>query len=333
MSSRRDVLTALSVAGAAALTATTTASAQPAQPQPQPSTPGATAFWPNGARIAVSASLMLEAGGQNLFRSDPLFGPMPDGYMDLPTNSWFEYGAVEGIPRLLDLFDKHGVKATSFMVGTAVEKHPDVAREIVARGHEAAAHGRTWESTFQLSRDDEKKNIADGAEMIEKVTGFHPIGWNAAGLRNSPNTLEILQELGFLYHIDDVSRDEPFINVLPRGTLVTVPYSVNLNDFQNAFPGRYSPPSYEEVLKDQFDQLYEESAKRRRMMLICTHDRMCGMPAAVRMLDRVLQYIRQRDGVWFARKDEIARWAMAHPEHTPVVRRGPVRETGLPGPA
>src|SRR5580698_4684599 len=97
--------------------------------------------------------------------------------------------------------------ATSFMVGTAVEKHPDVAREIVRRGHEAAAHGRTWESTFALSREDEKKNISDGAEIIERVTGFHPIGWNANALRNSPNTLEILQELGFLYHIDDVSRD------------------------------------------------------------------------------------------------------------------------------
>ncbi len=333
MSSRRDVLTALGIASAAALAVKSTSAQSGPTGAATSSSTATSAFWPNGARIAVSASLMLEAGGQNLHRSDALFGPMPEGYLDLPTNTWFEYGAVEGIPRLLDLFDKHGVKATSFMVGTAVEKHPDVAREIVRRGHEAAAHGRTWESTFALSRTDEKKNISDGAEIVERVTGFHPVGWNANALRNSPNTLEILQELGFLYHIDDVSRDEPFINVLPKGSLVTVPYSVNLNDFQNAFPGRYSPPSYEQVLKDQFDQLYEEGEKRRRLMLICTHDRMCGMPAAVRMLDRVLQYMRQREGVWFARKDEIARWAIAHPEHTPVVKRGPVAETGLPGPA
>ena len=169
--------------------------------------------------------------------------------------------------------------------------------------------------------------------MVEKITGFHPVGWNAAGLKNSPNTLEILQELGFLYHIDDVSRDEPFINVLPKGNFVTVPYSAFVNDFQNAFAGRYNPPAYEQLLIDQFDQLYEEGANRRRMMQICTHDRMCGSPAAVRMLDRVLQHIRRRDGVWFARRDEIARWAVAHPEHTPVVQRGRVAETGLPGPA
>jgi peptidoglycan/xylan/chitin deacetylase (PgdA/CDA1 family) len=60
-----------------------------------------------------------------------------------------------------------------------VEKHPDVAREIVRRGHEAAAHGKTWESTFALSRDDEKKNISDGAEIVERVTGFHPVGWTS----------------------------------------------------------------------------------------------------------------------------------------------------------
>src|SRR5258708_401212 len=136
MSSRRDVLTALGIASAAALAAkSTSAQPGPTQAATQASPAGATNFWPNGARIAVSASLMLEAGGQNLYRSDALFGPMPEGYLDLPTNSWFEYGAVEGIPRLLDLFDKHGIKATSFMVGTAVEKHPDLAREIVRRGH------------------------------------------------------------------------------------------------------------------------------------------------------------------------------------------------------
>jgi peptidoglycan/xylan/chitin deacetylase (PgdA/CDA1 family) len=334
MSSRRDVLTALGIASAAALAAKS-ASAQvgPGQGTAQPAAAGATGLWPNGARIAVTASLMLEAGGQNLKRSDALYGPMPEGFLDLPTNTWFEYGAVEGIPRLLDLFDRHGVKATSFMVGTAARNHPDLAREIVRRGHEAAAHGLTWESTFQLSRADEKKNIADGAEMVEKITGFHPVGWNAAGLKNSPNTLEILQELGFLYHIDDVSRDEPFINVLPKGSFVTVPYSAFVNDFQNAFAGRYNPGAYEQLLIDQFDQLYDEGANRRRMMQICTHDRMCGSPAAVRMLDRVLQHIRRKDGVWFARRDEIARWAVAHPEHTPVVQRGRVAETGLPGPA
>src|SRR5215472_19072316 len=170
MSSRRDVLTALGIASAAALAAKS-ASAQVGPSQPAPAAGGTAGFWPNGARIAVTASLMLEAGGQNLHRSDALYGPMPEGYLDLPTNTWFEYGAVEGIPRLLDLFDRHGIKATSFMVGAAVERHPDLAREIVRRGHEAAAHGKTWESLFALPREEEKRNIAEGAEIIQRITG------------------------------------------------------------------------------------------------------------------------------------------------------------------
>src|ERR1700760_957363 len=154
-------------------------------------------YWPDGARLVVSLSLMFEGGGQPISGAGGVIpDAIKDGVPDLPTNAFFAYGHYEGIPRVLDLMDKHGIKLSSFMIGRAVETSPDLAREIVRRGHEAAAHGRTWESTFALSRNDEKKNISDGAEIIERITGFHPVGWNANALRNSPNTLEILQELG-----------------------------------------------------------------------------------------------------------------------------------------
>jgi hypothetical protein len=54
-------------------------------------------------------------------------------------------------------------------------------------------------------------------------------------------------------------------------------------------------------------------------------------PARIRMFDRVFDHTRQKKDVWFARKDEIARWALKHREHTPIVKRGPVGETGLAG--
>jgi peptidoglycan/xylan/chitin deacetylase (PgdA/CDA1 family) len=73
-------------------------------------------FWPNDARIAVTTSLMFEAGSQDHQKT---FGPFPvaqeGNFPDLPTNSWFDYAANEGIPRALELFDRHGVKASSFM--------------------------------------------------------------------------------------------------------------------------------------------------------------------------------------------------------------------------
>jgi len=290
-------------------------------------------FWPDNAQIAVTTSLMFEAGSQDPQKT---FGPFPvaqeGDFPDLPTNSWFDYAANEGISRALDLFDRHGVKASSFMTGMSVERYPDIAREIVKRGHEAAAHGRRWAPSFNLGRDEEKKFIADGIASVERITGQRPVGWNAHAMRNSVNTLEILRELDIIYFIDDLSRDEPFIIPLPKGEIGVVPYTAHLNDLHNLLPV-YDLAQFELLLKEEFDQLYEEGAKRRRMMVVSLHDRVGKRPAAIRVFDRVFDHMRRKENVWFARKDEIARWALTHREHTPIAERGPAGETGLPGPA
>ncbi len=293
-----------------------------------------TTFWPGGARLAVSFSMMSEAGGQPISGAGGVIpDPIVNGLPDLPTNAFFEYGVFEGIPRLLDLFDKHGVKMSSFMIGRAVEKAPDLAREIVSRGHEAAAHGRTWENSYQLDPEAERRFIADGVASIVKATGQTPVGWNAYWMRNSPRTLDILQSLGFLYHIDEPSRDEPFIVPLKGGDFVTVPYTFHMNDIVSFPFSGWNPAAYEQALKDEFDQLYEEGARRRRMMVVSLHDRISGHAGRVRALDRFLAYARSKRGVWFARKDEIAKWALRHRMATPVVHRERPEISGLPGSA
>jgi peptidoglycan/xylan/chitin deacetylase (PgdA/CDA1 family) len=290
--------------------------------------------WPHGARLAVSFSLMFEAGGQPISGAGGVIpDPIQQGLPDLPTNAFFEYGVYEGIPRILDLFDRHKIKMSSFMIGHAVDKAPDLAREIVKRGHEAAAHGRTWENSYALDPDAERRFIADGVESIEKATGQKPVGWNAYWMRNSPRTLDILQSLGFVYHIDEPSRDEPFIVPLKGGEFVTVPYTFHLNDIVSfPFVG-WNAAAYEQALRDEFDQLYEEGSHRRRMMVVSLHDRISGHANRVRSLDRFLTYARSKPDVWFARKDEIARWALSNRSATPVLRRGPPTVTGLPGSA
>ena len=101
-------------------------------------------FWPGGARFVVSLSLQMEAGAQAERGASGPWGALDTKYPDLPTEKWYEYGFKEGIPRLLDMYDRRKVKVTSHMVGMAVEKHPALAKEIVQRGHEAAAHSHTW---------------------------------------------------------------------------------------------------------------------------------------------------------------------------------------------
>ncbi len=288
-------------------------------------------FWPNGARLAITVAMQFEAGGQPLSGAPgPISDPIRPGLPDLPTNTFFEYGVVEGIPRMLDLFDRHGIRVTSFMIGAAVAKHPEVAREIVRRGHEAAAHGREWSSQYHLTALEERLWIADSVEAIERVTGQRPLGYNAYWIRDSAHTLELLQDLGFIYHIDDLSRDAPFTQMINGQCFVTVPYTVHMNDIASYNFSGYDPIGYEQALKDEFDQLYAEGGTRRRMMNISLHDRISGHANRVRVLDRFFAYANDHPKVWFARKDEIARWALATPRITPRVKRAPVSVSGLP---
>jgi peptidoglycan/xylan/chitin deacetylase (PgdA/CDA1 family) len=333
---RREALqivgASVAVAGAAGASGLSGA-AHAATPSLNASDRSAAGFWPNGARLAVSFSLMFEGGGQPISGAGGVIpDPIKKGVPDLPTNAFFAYGYYEGIPRVLDLMDKHGIKLSSFMIGKAVETNPDLAQEIVRRGHEAAAHGRMWNNSYQLSRDDEKRFIAASVETILRVTGQKPIGWNAYWMRNSIYILETLQDLGFLYHIDEPSHDEPFIIPLRGRDFVTVPYTFHMNDIVSfPFEG-WNPAAYEQALRDEFDQLYEEGARRRRMMVVSLHDRISGHAGRVRVLDRFLTYVKGKDDVWFARKDEIARWALDHRADTPVIDRGRPSVTGLPGP-
>jgi peptidoglycan/xylan/chitin deacetylase (PgdA/CDA1 family) len=268
-------------------------------------------FWPDGARLVISISMQFEAGAQPERGAQGPFPPLDAKYPDLPMQTWYSYGVKEGIPRLLDLWDAKDIKVTSHMVGQAVAHNPSLAREIVARGHEAAGHGQTWTPQYSMTPDEERASYEQSIATIESATGTRPIGFNAFWLRGTPSTLEILQSLGFVYHIDDVSRDEPFtVNVGGRPFAV-VPYTLRNNDIVRYDSPALTGDAYAAELRLEFDQLYDEAIGRRRMMSISTHDRISGTPARARALGEFIDYAKKHAGVRFMRKDEIARWAVA----------------------
>ena len=274
-------------------------------------------FWPDDAQLVISISMQFEATAQDA--DDP--GPFPKqdpNYPDTIAPTWYQYGMNEGIPRLLNLWDKHNIKVTSHMVGRAVELNPELAKEVVDRGHEASGHGQTWTPQYSMTEEDERASYIKSANIIEKVTGTRPVGFNAFWMRHSTKTLEILQELGFIYHIDDLSRDEPSMTPVKGKPFAVVPYTFRNNDIvrytgSTAMTGA----AYTQDLKDEFDVLYAEGTKRRRMMSISAHDRLAGTPARVKALDNFIAYAKQHKGVVFMRKDAIARWALTH-QDTPV---------------
>ena len=265
-------------------------------------------YWPDHAQLVISISMQFEATAQD--DSDPgPFPPADPNYPDTIVPTWYQYGMNEGIPRLLNLWDKHDIKVTSHMVGRAVALNPELAKEVVARGHEASAHGHTWTPQYSMSAEEERASYIKSADVIEKITGQRPVGFNAFWMRHSENTLKILQDLDFIYHVDDLSRDEPSFTPVNGKPFAVVPYTFRNNDIV-----RYSGSTaltgaaYLQDLKDEFDVLYAEGADRRRMMSVSAHDRLAGSPTRTKALDDFISYAKQHNAVVFMRKDEIAHW-------------------------
>jgi peptidoglycan/xylan/chitin deacetylase (PgdA/CDA1 family) len=274
-------------------------------------------FWPDSARLVISISMQFEAGAQGEHAEGP-FPALDPRYPDTITPTWYRYGMREGVPRLLDLWDRFRVKVTSHMVGQAVDLEPQLAREVVARGHEAAGHGQTWSPQYAMTPDQERASYQANIASIERATGTRPIGFNAFWMRQTPHTLSILQELGFIYHIDDLSRDEPSILKVNGKPFAVVPYTLRNNDIARYDNPALTTAAFIQDLRDEFDVLYAEAEHRRRMMPISTHDRISGTPARVKGLAAFIEYAQGHPGVAFLRKDEIARWALAQRDTPPA---------------
>ncbi|MCU7998742.1 polysaccharide deacetylase family protein [Shewanella sp. SM95] len=268
-------------------------------------------FWPSGEQLVISISMQFEAGAQDKNAEGP-FPPMEKGYPDTITPTWYDYGMNEGIPRLLRLWRKHNIKVTSHMVGRAAELHPQLAKQVADEGHEISGHGQTWTPQYSMSPAEERASYVASIETLQRITGQRPLGFNAFWMRHSTQTLNILQDLGFIYHIDDLSRDEPSIIPVGNKPFAVVPYTLRNNDI-GRFGGNtaMTAAAFLQELKDEFDMLYQEGSTQRRMMSISVHDRICGAPGLVTALDKFIQYAKGHTNVGFMRKDDIAKWALA----------------------
>ena len=310
MMSRRDVIKSGAMA---AMVGALPSSGAFADPTPRRHKPDARAFWPDGIPMVISVSMQMEGGAQPASGAESPMPKIDPKYPDLPASKWYDYGFKEGLPRLLDVFDRRKVKVTSHMVGAAVDLHPALAKEIVERGHEATGHGQTWTAQFSMTPEEERASYQQSIKSIERATGTRPLGFNAFWLRGTPQTLEILQSLGFIYHIDDVSRDEPFLVNVRDKPFAVVPYTLHMNDIVDYETRYFSTAMYADDLKAEFDALYAEAGTRRRMMSVSAHDRIAGRPSRAKVLEQFIVYAQSHPGVAFMRKDEIARFALESP--------------------
>ena len=278
--------------------------------------------WPDGARIAVSLVVNYEEGSERSFAmGDPdqetstewNSYPLPAGVRNLAMETMYEYGSRVGIWRILDVLDTYGVKATFFACAVALEQNPHVARAIVEGGHGVVSHGYRWEETFRLTREEERAHIRRAGESFQRTLGFRPRGWYCR-YGPSVNTRELIVEEGYDYDCDAYNDDLPYFVQTTGKRHLVLPYTPDVNDFRFwQSPGIATSSQFFEYLKDSFDVLYAEGARRPRMMSIGLHPRQIGRPGRIAGLARFLAYTREFEDVAYMTRDAIAdSWLADH---------------------
>jgi allantoinase len=283
------------------------------------------ARWPNDARIAISFVLNYEEGGERCVlhgddESEAFLSEIPGavsfkGERHMSMESIYEYGSRAGVWRLLKLFETKQVPLTIFGVASALERHPDVAKAFVDAGHEICSHALKWISYQNMSIEEERAQLHEAIEIIERVTGNRPLGWYTG--RDSPNTRQlVMEEGGFVYDSDSYADDLPYWVDGPKGKHLVLPYTLDTNDMRFATQqGFNSGEQFFQYLKDSFDVLYEEGEYSPKMLSIGMHCRLLGRPARIASLKRFIEYVQQHEKVWIARRIDIANhW---HQHHKP----------------
>ena len=287
------------------------------------------ADWPGGARIAVQFVLNYEEGGENCilhgdaaseaFLSEMVGAAAWPGQRHWNMESVYEYGARAGFWRIHRLFTDRNLPLTVFGVTTALARSPAQVAAMTDAGWEIASHGLKWIEHKDMPEAEERAQIAAAKSLHRAVTGTAPRGWYTG--RCSDNTVRLIGEDGsFDYVSDSYADDLPYwVQVGARDQLV-IPYMLDANDMRFATPqGFNSGDQFEAYLRDTFDTLYDEGAAGApKMMSVGLHCRLIGRPGRIAALRRFLDYIDGFDGVWVARRIDIAEhWARTHPPAWP----------------
>ena len=121
-------------------------------------------------------------------------------------------------------------------------------------------------------------------------------------------TLDLLAEAGIEYVGNWVNDEQPYPMKVKIGTMISLPYSVEINDIPAFLDLHQSPEAFGQMICDQFDILYEDGARTGRVMSICLHPFLIGHPHRSKYFDKALAHIRSHQEVWLATGSEIANY-------------------------
>lgn len=264
--------------------------------------------WPNGARAAVGLSFDVDNASALLGRGDLRLEGLTRG----------EYGAVDGLPRVLRVLDARNVPASFFIPAVSAELHPQMVKDIQASGrHEVAVHGWIHELLPLLDNEQEEQRMLDQAiASLTRMSGKRPVGYRAPSWQFSQFTMKQVKAAGFLYDSSLMSSDDAYEILMdgqPSG-VVELPIEWIRDDFplfgatnNGSLP---SPDLVLQAFQAEFDAAYDEGG----VFILTMHPHIIGHRARAAVLDRLIQHMQAKPGVWFGTHEAIAKWVKEHGE-------------------
>lgn len=263
--------------------------------------------WPEGKRLAVCVCNNIEVFSfGNGLGSDSASTTAPQTSRNY---AWRDYGNRVGQWYLFDLLDEFGFPASHNFNSLLFENCPQIAERIRGRGDEFVGHGRTnGERQDALDEDEERTLITEATNAIRAFSGKQPGGWLGPYLAQTPVTLDLLKEAGYTYMLDWPVDDQPFWMRTRSGPLMSVPYSIELNDSPVMVFRQEGAANFERMAIDQFDEMLLQSQKYPLVYTIVLHPFVIGQPYRLRALRRIFDHIaKARHAAWITTPGAVAR--------------------------
>ncbi len=269
--------------------------------------------WPGGARLALTVVNNIENFAYRAgLGSD---SAQPGAPQNQRNYAWRDYGNRVGLWYLLDLLEELAIPAAHNVNAAALDACPEIAPALMSRGDEFVAHGRTnSERQDVMWEEDERRLIAESRDTIIRHTGTTPTGWMGPYICQTPASLDLLKQEGFRYMMEWPADDQPFWMRTKHGPILSVPYSIEVNDSPAMVFRHHTGADFEQMIIDQFDELLHQSAKRPLVCSIVLHPFVIGQPYRLRAFRRAMEHVlRHRERLWVTRPADIAEYITGLP--------------------
>jgi len=223
-----------------------------------------------------------------------------------------DYGNRVGLWRMLEVFDRYAIRCTTSLSISVYEHYPEIFEACEQRGWDTLCHG-VYNTRYHwgIPEEVERAAIRDCVETYRRLTGRQLAGWFSPATSHTLNTPDLVAEAGIRYYTDWFHDDQPFPMRVRKGSLISVPYTIDLNDFILE-RGGVEAEDFGQMIRDHFDTVYAEGVDQPRVMAIALHPFIMGQPHRIGHLDAALDYIMGHEGVWQATGAEIADWYIAN---------------------